>query len=178
MEETRMANALNPELLELTAKIVSAHVGQNHLPAAALPELIQSVYRSLATAGTVKAVLPPPTPAVPVRRSVFPDHLVCLEDGLKLKMLKRHLKTSYGMTPEQYRQKWDLPPSYPMVAPSYANKRSKLAKQSGLGRGGASAKPAESTETGKAAAPPELPEATPEPVVTQVAARRARGYRG
>ena len=173
-----MADDSNPELLELTAKIVSAHVGQNHLPAAVLPELIQSVYRSLATAGTIEPEPEPVVPAVPIRKSVFPDHIVCLEDGRKLKMLKRHLQTSYGMTPDQYRQKWDLPASYPMVAPDYASRRSDLAKQISLGRGGASAKPAESTETGKAAAPPELPEAMPEPAVPQVRARRARGSRG
>ena len=177
MRGTGMADASNPELLELTASIVSAHVGQNHLPVTTLPELIQSVYRSLATAGTVEAA-PPPTPAVPIRKSVFPDHLVCLEDGLKLKMLKRHLKSSYGMTPEQYRQKWELPASYPMVAPNYATHRSKLAKQIGLGRGGASARPADPTGAAEAAAPPELPEAAPEPAVTRMPARRARGHRG
>ena len=121
------------DLLELTAQIVSAHVSNNSVAPDALPGLIQEVYRSLAGVGQ-EAVLPDkPQPAVPVRKSVFPDHIICLEDGKKLKMLKRHLKTSYNLTPEQYREKWQLPPDYPMVAPSYARHRSSLAKKIGLG---------------------------------------------
>ncbi len=138
-----MANESDTAVLRLTAKIISAHVGNNQVAVAALPELIQSVHRSLATAGTAEPAPAPAslTPAVPIRRSVFPDHIVCLEDGKKLKMLKRHLQASYGMTPQQYREKWGLPADYPMVAPNYASHRSSLAKQSGLGRKPASSAP-------------------------------------
>jgi predicted transcriptional regulator len=100
----------------------------------ALPSLIQAVYRSLSTVGEVEAKPEAPTPAVPWKKSVFPDFIVCLEDGKKLKMLKRHLKTSFDLTPDAYRAKWGLPHDYPMVAPSYASKRSELAKSIGLGR--------------------------------------------
>ena len=167
-----MANESSPELLELTARIVSAHVGQNHLSVIALPELIQAVYRSLATAGTTEPASEPLTPAVPIRKSVFADHIVCLEDGRKLKMLKRHLRTSYGMTPDQYRRKWNLPPSYPMVAPNYAIQRSSLAKQNGLGRVLTGTEPANPAEAGEA------PDTPAVPAITQVPARRARGSRG
>jgi predicted transcriptional regulator len=121
-------------LLGLTAQIVSAHVSKNAVPADALPTLIQSVFKSLAGAGAVEAPAVKLEPAVPIKKSVFADHLVCLEDGKKLKMLKRHLATSYQMTPEQYRQRWGLPSDYPMVAPDYAARRSVLAKSLGLGR--------------------------------------------
>ena len=168
-----MADESNTGVLGLTAKIVSAHISKSQLAAAALPELIQSVYRSLATAGTLEPAPAPLTPAVPVRKSVFPDHIVCLEDGRKLKMLKRHLQTSFGMTPEQYRQKWDLPASYPMVAPNYASQRSSLAKQSGLGRGLAGAEQANLVEESEEK--PDLPAELP---VIQGRARRARGSRG
>ena len=122
-----------PDVLGLTAQIVSAHVSNNPVSPDGLTTLIQEVYRTLANVG--RDVPPPdkPQPAVPVRKSVFPDHIVCLEDGKKLKMLKRHLKTSYNMTPEQYRERWGLPPEYPMVAPNYASHRSSLAKKIGLG---------------------------------------------
>jgi len=122
------------ELLSLTTDIVSAHVANNTVSLADLPELIHSVYRTLASIGP--AMAEPgnrPVPAVPVRKSVMPDHLVCLEDGKRLKMLKRHLKTAYNLTPEQYRERWSLPPDYPMVAPNYARQRSRLAKEIGLG---------------------------------------------
>ena len=102
MGKTTMADESNTDILGLTAKIVSAHIGKNQLAAAALPELIQSVYRSVATVGTTEPAPAPLTPAVPIRKSVFPGYIVCLEDGQKLKMLIRHLQTSYGMTPEQY----------------------------------------------------------------------------
>ena len=98
-----------------------------------MPNLIQEVYRTLAEVGKEPVVPDKQQPAVPVKKSVFPDHIICLEDGKKLKMLKRHLKTSYNMTPEQYREKWQLPPDYPMVAPNYARHRSSLAKKIGLG---------------------------------------------
>lgn len=123
------------EMLGLTAQIVAAHVSNNPVPPDGLPALIQDVYRTLNGIG--KDAPPPPPekqlPAVPVKKSVFADHLVCLEDGKHLKMLKRHLSTAYNMTPEQYREKWGLPADYPMVAPSYAKHRSSLAKKIGLG---------------------------------------------
>ncbi len=121
------------DVLGLTAQIVSAHVSNNSIGAEALPSLIQDVYRTLAGVGKEQVLPDKQQPAVPIKKSVFPDYIVCLEDGKKLKMLKRHLKTSYNMTPEQYREKWQLPPDYPMVAPSYARHRSSLAKKIGLG---------------------------------------------
>jgi len=120
------------ELLELTTEIVSAHVGNNTVALADLPQLIQDVYRSLDSVG-IAPVQERPQPAVPVKKSVFPDYIVCLEDGKKLKMLKRHLKTAYDMSPEDYRERWGLPSDYPMVAPNYAKHRSNLAKKIGLG---------------------------------------------
>jgi predicted transcriptional regulator len=123
----------NADVLGLTAQIVSAHVSNNAIGADALPALIQDVYRTLAGVGKEQVLPDKQQPAVPVKKSVFPDFIICLEDGKKLKMLKRHLKTSYNMTPEQYREKWQLPPDYPMVAPSYARHRSSLAKKIGLG---------------------------------------------
>lgn len=132
-----MTETAQERLLTLTSQIVSAHVGHNNVAADALPNLINAVFQSLrginnqpATAATPEKR---PEPAVSPRRSVFPEYIICLEDGKKLKMLKRHLKTSYGMTPEQYRERWNLPPDYPMTAPNYAKQRSKLAKQIGLG---------------------------------------------
>jgi len=130
-------------VLGFAARIVSAHVANNAVQAADLPELIQTVYRTLLTLGAAPVAEDKPEPAVPVRRSVFPDYIVCLEDGKKLKMLKRHLQTSYGLTPDAYRARWGLPANYPMVAPSYAERRSALAKSIGLGRkpGGSAAAP-------------------------------------
>ena len=121
------------EMLELTTEIVAAHVGNNPIAAAELPGLIQSVYRTLVSVGSAPVVADRPKPAVPVKRSVFPDYIICLEDGKKLKMLKRHLKTAYDMTPEEYRERWGLAQDYPMVAPNYAKHRSNLAKEIGLG---------------------------------------------
>ena len=123
----------NTDVLGLTAQIVSAHVSNNPINADALPSLIQDVYRTLAGVGKEQVLPDKQAPAVPVKKSVFADYIICLEDGKKLKMLKRHLKTSYNMTPEQYRDKWQLPPDYPMVAPNYAKHRSSLAKKIGLG---------------------------------------------
>jgi predicted transcriptional regulator len=128
--------ASSAELLKLTADIVAAHVSNNKLAANELPQLIAQVHASLLDTGGPAAPPQRPTPAVPVKRSVTVDHIVCLEDGKKLKMLKRHLKTSYDMTPEQYRERWGLPADYPMVAPNYAKKRSQLAKKIGLGKRG------------------------------------------
>jgi predicted transcriptional regulator len=123
----------NP-ILALTAQIVSAHVSKNSVAAESLPGLIEKVYQALSNAGAEPVQAEKPQPAVPVKRSVFPDYIICLEDGKKLKMLKRHLQSAYGMTPEQYRERWGLPHDYPMVAPNYAQQRSELAKQIGLGR--------------------------------------------
>jgi predicted transcriptional regulator len=120
-----------PEILELTSKIVSAHVSNNMVAMPELPHLISDVHQALASLGEETAE--GPEPAVPINKSVTPSHIVCLEDGRKFKVLKRHLRVSFGMTPEEYREKWGLPADYPMVAPKYAKVRSKLAKQFGLG---------------------------------------------
>ena len=127
------ADGAEPNLLELTAEIVSAHVSNNSVAVSDLPGLIQQVYATLAAVGKAPAQPERPQPAVPIKKSVHPDYIICLEDGKKLKMLKRHLKTAYNMTPEQYRERWQLPPDYPMVAPNYAKHRSTLAKKIGLG---------------------------------------------
>jgi predicted transcriptional regulator len=126
------------EIIEMTADIVAAYVGHNSVTAAELPSLIQSVHRALAgvSTGTEAVEAAPKEPAVPIKRSITPDHLVCLEDGRKFKSLKRHLRTKYNMSPEDYRAKWGLAKDYPMVAPNYAKARSELAKQMGLGQGG------------------------------------------
>ena len=118
--------------LELVSKIVSAYVTKNRLSASELPQLIRTVHEALKSpdqAATARA-----EPAVPIKKSVKPDYVICLEDGKKLKMLKRHLRTAYDMSPDEYRQKWGLPSDYPMVAPKYAAVRSELAKKIGLGR--------------------------------------------
>ena len=120
------------ELIAWTADIVASHVQSNSVAISDLPQLIKTVHESLAgLSGDSPAEKP--QPAVSVRRSVMPDYIVCLEDGRKLKMLRRHLATAYGMTPEDYREKWGLPADYPMVAPNYAKHRSSLAKKIGLG---------------------------------------------
>ena len=125
---------VDPAILGLTAQIVAAHASHNELESGALPVVIRAVYDTLLRIGDAPAApAEPPTPAVPIRKSVFPDYIICLEDGKRLKMLKRHLATPYNMTPEQYREKWGLDASYPMVAPNYAERRSELAKQIGLG---------------------------------------------
>lgn len=150
-----MSDNLPEGVLELTSQIVSAHVSNNSVAPDALPSLIQAVYQSLATAGKVDAAPAALVPAVPIRKSVFPDYIVCLEDGKKMKMLKRHLQNSYGMTPAEYRAKWGLPTDYPMVAPNYTSRRSVIAKELGLGR-----KPAAG------------------PNVSVLPARRAKGSKG
>jgi predicted transcriptional regulator len=142
-----------PPVLQLTAQIVAAHASHNQVTAEALLRMIESVYATLAAVGAGTPAPEKPQPAVPVKRSVFPDHIVCLEDGKKLKMLKRHLMTTYNLTPEQYREKWGLPASYPMVAPDYAARRSTLAKKIGLGRKPAAPPPAPPPEPVAAAAP-------------------------
>ncbi len=122
------------ELLALTTDIVASHVANNTVAVADLAQLIQRVYATLASVAVpAEAVAERPQPAVPVSKSITPDHIICLEDGKKLKMLKRHLKTRYNMTPEDYRERWGLPPDYPMVAPNYAAQRRDLAKKIGLG---------------------------------------------
>jgi predicted transcriptional regulator len=148
-----------PDFLTLTTQIVSAYLAKNAVPVTEVTALIKGTHTALTglngsgvAEATAAAAL---VPAVPVKKSVFPDYIVCLEDGKKLKMLKRHLATSYGMTPAQYRDKWRLPRDYPMVAPNYAERRSALAKRFGLGR-----KPA--------AAP------APEPVAAPLAAKPGR----
>ncbi|MGV4878472.1 MucR family transcriptional regulator [Acetobacter indonesiensis] len=121
-------------LRELTTRIVTAYVSSNTVPADTLPGLIATVFQALGSLGQATTETPDLVPAVPVKKSLFPDYIVCLEDGKKLKMLKRHLQSAYGMTPKQYREKWGLPESYPMVAPDYAARRSALAQKIGLGR--------------------------------------------
>ncbi|MBV9859143.1 MAG: MucR family transcriptional regulator [Alphaproteobacteria bacterium] len=125
------------ELLRMTADVVAAYVSNNTLPTTQLGEIINAVYSSLrGLEGQVAEPQPEPLkPAVPIRKSVTPEYLVCLEDGKKLKMLKRHLRSTYNMTPDEYRTKWGLPQDYPMVAPKYAEQRSDFAKKIGLGRG-------------------------------------------
>lgn len=140
MADTQKTNYI----LTLTSQIVSAHVGHNNVDVNEIPALIDKVYKTLAGLDNGQSPSSPltstqmnyadrPQPAVPIRKSVMPDYIVCLEDGKKLKMLKRHLKTAYKMTPEQYRERWGLPADYPMVAPNYAETRSRLAKHIGLG---------------------------------------------
>src|SRR5690348_5704994 len=133
--EKREENGQDP-LVALTAQVTAAYVGNNVVPAQELPTLIRTVHKALGNVG--KPEQPPveakPVPAVPIRRSVTPDYIVCLEDGKKLKMLKRHLRATYNMTPDEYRAKWNLPADYPMAAPNYAERRSQFAKEIGLGR--------------------------------------------
>lgn len=154
----------NTELLSLTADIVSSHVSNNSVAVSDLPGLIGNVYAALSGLGT--QAVPEKVqqePAVSVRSSIKPDYIVCLEDGKKLKMLKRHLMTSYGLTPDAYRAKWNLPADYPMVAPSYAERRRSLAIRIGLGN----------------KRPVEAPAATPEPAPAPApaAAKKPRAAR-
>jgi predicted transcriptional regulator len=127
------------DLLNLTASIVAAHVGHNVVDVRELRPLIEQVHDTLTSLGGTDRGNGR-VPAVPVKKSIMPDHIICLEDGKKLKMLRRHLKTAYGLTPEQYRERWGLPGDYPMTAPRYAEQRSRLAKQIGLGKGDKKAK--------------------------------------
>ena len=148
-------NNSTESLVTLTGSIVAAYVSNNKISVSELPDLIRSVYESFSRAGQSAAQGPnelSAKPAVSIKKSITPDYLICLEDGIKLKMLKRHLRTHYGLTPQQYREKWGLPSDYPMVAPNYAAKRSLLAKQIGLGakRGAAAGRTSESD--GKTAA--------------------------
>ena len=131
-----MTDAPPKNFIDLTAGIVSAYLSNNPTPAAEIPGLINQIHAALVrvSSGRSEAPLEPAKPAVSIKKSISPDFLVCLEDGKRFKSLKRHLRTQYNMTPEQYRDKWGLPPDYPMVAPSYAAARSQLAKQMGLGQ--------------------------------------------
>jgi predicted transcriptional regulator len=121
------------DILSLTAKIVAAHLGNNEVDVDELPLLIRQVFQSLQKLQSSPGLPAQQEPAVPVNQSITPDYIVCLEDGHQLKMLKRYLRTTYNMTPQQYRDRWGLPADYPMVAPNYAKKRSRLAKSIGLG---------------------------------------------
>ena len=134
--ETTVSDGEHDRMLELTTRIVAAQLSHNALPISDLTALIGQVFQAITGLGSKMQAeaAPRPEPAVPVKRSVFADHIVCLEDGKKLKMLKRHLMASYGMTPQAYRERWGLPPDYPMVAPRHSEKRSSLAKAIGLGR--------------------------------------------
>ncbi len=129
-------NTNERNFIELTAEIVSAYVSNNTVSSGEIPALINQVHAALTRVSGAPGEAPaePLKPAVSVKRSITPEHIVCLEDGKKFKSLKRHLRTQYNMTPEQYRDKWNLPPDYPMVAPNYAAARSQLAKQMGLGQ--------------------------------------------
>ena len=131
-----MSDAAGKSYIDLTANIVSAYLSNNPTPASEIPNLISQVHLALlrVSSGRADARLEPAKPAVSVKKSIAPDYLVCLEDGKRFKSLKRHLRTQYNMTPEQYREKWGLPPEYPMVAPNYAVARSQLAKKMGLGQ--------------------------------------------
>jgi len=131
-----MTDAAGKSPVELTASIVSAYLSNNPTQASEIPNLINQVHAALLriSSGRVEAPLEPAKPAVSVKRSMTPEYLICLEDGKRFKSLKRHLRTQYNMTPEQYREKWNLPADYPMVAPNYAVARSQLAKKMGLGQ--------------------------------------------
>ncbi|MDP2697863.1 MucR family transcriptional regulator [Thalassospira sp.] len=124
------------EMLQMTVDLVSAYVSNNAMASAQIPEFIGSVYKSLSDLrqGDIEPEAEPLKPAVPIKKSIGDDFIICLEDGKKLKMLKRHLRTTYNLTPEEYRAKWGLPADYPMVAPNYAKQRSQFAKKIGLGR--------------------------------------------
>jgi predicted transcriptional regulator len=136
MSQDNEGVASRAELVEMTARITAAYLRANQVPAAELPAVIGTVFSGLSQVGSRQAPEPErQEPAVPIKKSVQRDYIVCLEDGKKLKMLKRHLRTTYGMTPEEYRAKWGLPRDYPMVAPAYAERRSEFAKSIGLGRG-------------------------------------------
>ncbi|WP_119458312.1 MucR family transcriptional regulator [Rhodospirillaceae bacterium SYSU D60014] len=134
MEETNKVSA--EELLRMTTEVAAAYVSNNTLAAAQLGEVIRAIHGSLTDLNGNGAVAQaePPAPAVPIKKSIMPDYIICLEDGKKLKMLKRHLRSTYNMTPEEYRTRWNLPADYPMVAPNYAAQRSAFAKKIGLGR--------------------------------------------
>ncbi|RYE73195.1 MAG: MucR family transcriptional regulator [Oxalobacteraceae bacterium] len=145
-------NTQGDDLLELTASVVAAYVGNNRVSTTEISDLIASIHQSFGSLGTVPAAAPEPValvPAVPIKKSVTPDYIICLEDGKHFKSMKRHLMTKFGMTPNDYRRKWGLPSDYPMVAADYATKRSELAMNFGLGR--KKKEPADEPETEKPA---------------------------
>ena len=133
-EETEQAIASNGVILEFASDIVSAYVSNNAIRSGELPDLIRDVHETLAKLGNGRDTKPTKKPAVSIKNSITDEFLICLEDGKKFKSLKRHLRSKYGLSPEEYREMWGLPYDYPMVAPSYARKRSKLAKEMGLGK--------------------------------------------
>ncbi len=142
MSEQPGAKHSDGDILRMTTEIAASYLGNNVLPAAQIPEVINTVYgalNALTAAGAARAETP--KPAVPVKKSITGDYIVCLEDGKKMKMLKRHLRTTYNMTPDEYRAKWGLNADYPMVAPNYAEQRSQFAKKIGLGRASNKARP-------------------------------------
>ena len=136
MKESVPEKVSRDDVLRMAVDVVAAYVSNNKMPTGGVPEVISTIFESLSAADAAAAGgrTEPQKPAVPIRRSVTPDFIVCLEDGKKLKMLKRHLRTAFNLTPEEYRAKWNLLPDYPMVAPNYAKKRSEFAKKIGLGR--------------------------------------------
>jgi predicted transcriptional regulator len=137
MAEAGLPKTADDELLRMTTEVVAAYVSNNTLATGQLGDVIHAVYNSLRglDGQVVEAAPEAQKPAVPIRKSITPDYLVCLEDGKKLKMLKRHLRSTYNLSPDEYRSKWGLAPDYPMVAPKYAQQRSEFAKKIGLGRG-------------------------------------------
>jgi predicted transcriptional regulator len=136
MADDSKATIAGDQLLRMAAEIVTAYVGGNNLPSGQIPDVIRTVHAALSglTSDSSKPTQSQQKAAVPVKRSVTPEYIICLEDGKKLKMLKRYLRSHYNMTPEEYRAKWNLPADYPMVAPKYSEKRSEFAKKIGLGR--------------------------------------------
>ncbi|QNT68084.1 MucR family transcriptional regulator [Defluviicoccus vanus] len=136
MTDTASDKVTRDDLLRMAVDVVAAYLSNNQVSTTQIPEIINSVFNSLTSleVETVEVMTELPKPATTIRKSVTPEYLVCLEDGKKLKMLKRHLRTNYSMTPEDYRAKWNLPPDYPMVAPNYARQRSEFAKKIGLGK--------------------------------------------
>lgn len=133
-QEIDSVDAAPADIMECASDIVSAYVSNNPIQSAELPDLIREIHATLTTLGSSNGAAHTPEPAIPVKKSITDDFLICLEDGKKFKSLKRHLRSKYGMSPEEYREKWNLPYDYPMVAPSYARKRSALAKEMGLGK--------------------------------------------
>ena len=136
-DQASMSGRRTDDLVQMTTQIVTSYISRNNVPNDQLGTVIQTIHEALRNIGSAPTAAPAPTPAkpaVPIRRSIQPDYIVCLEDGKKLKMLKRHLRTTYKLSPEEYRLKWGLPADYPMVAPNYAEQRSAFAKKIGLGR--------------------------------------------
>ncbi len=133
-QEIDRIDAAPADIMECASDIVSAYVSNNPIQSAELPDLIREIHATLTTLGSAAGAAHTPEPAIPVKKSITDDFLICLEDGKKFKSLKRHLRSKYGLSPEEYREKWGLPYDYPMVAPSYARKRSALAKEMGLGK--------------------------------------------